>query len=64
MAESPVKIELYNEQGKLIYEKNEKATLGNNELIIEHDELQYIGVYFVYITIQGNRVMQKLLIEE
>jgi hypothetical protein len=64
IAESPVKIELYNEEGKLIYEKNERATLGNNELIIEHDELQYIGVYFVYITIQGNRVMQKLLIEE
>jgi hypothetical protein len=64
MVESPVKIELYNEEGKIIYEKYEKAVCGNNELIIEHEELQYIGVYFVYITIQGNRVLQKLLIEE
>jgi hypothetical protein len=64
LAESPVKIELYNEDGKLIFEKNTNAKLGNNEMVIEHDALQYIGVYFVYLSIQGNRVMQKLLIEE
>lgn len=64
ISEGPVKVELYNEEGKLIYEKTETAKLGNNELVIEHTELQYIGVYFVYVTVQGNRVMQKLLIEE
>ena len=63
-AASPVKIELYNEEGKLIYEKTKKAQQGKNEFIIEHEELQYIGVYFVYITVEGNRTMQKLLIEE
>jgi hypothetical protein len=30
-----VKIELYNEEGKIIYEK---AVCGNNELKIEHEE--------------------------
>jgi Secretion system C-terminal sorting domain len=64
LTESPVKIELYNEDGKLIFEKNTGTKIGNNEIVIEHDALQYIGVYYIYISVQGNRVMQKLLIEE
>ncbi len=62
--EEKVKIEIYDELGKNIYTKTQKAIIGNNDITIEHKALQYIGVYYVYLTIQNKRIMQKLLIEE
>lgn len=62
--EEKVKIEIYDELGKRIFEKTHKSKLGKNDVVIEHKALQYIGVYYVYLTIQNKRVMQKLLIEE
>ncbi len=63
-SETSIKVELYDETGKLLYEKTSIAKQGNNDLVLEHDALQYIGVYYVYLTIDGNKIMQKLLIEE
>ncbi len=62
--EEKVKIEIFDELGKSIFEKTQKAKLGKNDIIVENDALQYIGVYYVYLTIHNKRIMQKLLIEE
>lgn len=62
--EEEVKIEIFDELGKIIFVDTKKANIGANDIVIEHEALQYIGVYYVYLNINNQRVLQKLLIEE
>lgn len=64
MKEEKVKIEIFDELGRNIFQRDQKVKLGRNDIVIENNQFQYIGVYYVYLTIQGKRIMQKLLIEE